>query len=117
MEAMTAKRRYNLQTWGAIISECKNSGMTIKDWCSENSIQSSRFYYWQKQLRVELSSSLELSQPEHLSTNFVEVKERLTSGSTTKPDMVLAMGEIRLEINNSVSPSILGEVLKVIAHA
>lgn len=116
MEAMTAKRQYNLQSWTAIISECKNSGMTIKDWCLENHIQPARFYYWQKQIREQLSSSLPLGQPNENNLNFIEVKDKFSTPMTTKADMVLSMGDIRLEINNSASTTLLAEVLQVITH-
>jgi hypothetical protein len=116
MEAITVKRQYNLQTWTPIISECKNSGMTIKDWCNQNDIRPAKFYYWQKQIREELSSSLQLSQTNEHNLNFVEVKEKLIPPLTSKADMVLAIGGVRLEINNSASPTLLTQVLKVIAH-
>lgn len=57
MNELTVKRQYNLQTWTNIISECTNSGMTIKDWCASNDIQPARFYYWKKQIQEELAKS------------------------------------------------------------
>lgn len=38
MNARELKHQHLLNTWTPIIHECKNSGMTVKDWCLENDV-------------------------------------------------------------------------------
>lgn len=118
MQAMTAKRQYNLQSWSSIIRECKNSGIYVKDWCAEHDVNVQQFYYWQRQIREELSSSLESESSD--SVNFVRLDDNYPKGSnsySTKPDMALNMGNIQLEINNTASPKLIADILQVLAHA
>lgn len=117
MQAMTAKRQYNLQTWSSIIRECKSSGMYVKDWCLEHDVNVQQFYYWQRQIREALGSSLESENSD--SVNFVrlDTNNHNTNTPYSKPDMALNMGNIQLEINNTASPKLIADVLRVLTHA
>ncbi|MDD1826096.1 hypothetical protein LRP52_28375 [Photobacterium sp. ZSDE20] len=43
-------REDKMQLWQERLKQQKNSGMTIADWCEQNQITQSQFYYWQKKL-------------------------------------------------------------------
>ena len=36
--------------WAAWITECRNSGLSVRAWCSEHSICTQTYYKWQKRL-------------------------------------------------------------------
>ena len=44
--------------WLAMLNEQKQSGLTVKDWCSENGISENCFYYRQHRLRERIGSAL-----------------------------------------------------------
>lgn len=41
----------NLARWIQRITECKNSGLTTQEWCTENGIGIKRYYYWHSKIR------------------------------------------------------------------
>ena len=41
-------KELRLAQWAGIIKEQKQSGLTVKDWCSQNGITKDTYYYWQK---------------------------------------------------------------------
>lgn len=47
-------REYNesihLSEWTKMVGECRNSGKTVKAWCSENGISAKTYYYRQKKV-------------------------------------------------------------------
>ena len=49
-DLQTLNTNQALQEWSARIKECRNSGMTVRNWCSEQGIRTQTFYYWQKKL-------------------------------------------------------------------
>ena len=61
MARRLAIRKKQLETWTAIIQECRNSGMKTKDWLAENNISKDQYYYWFKQLRLTVVGTLLLS--------------------------------------------------------
>jgi putative transposase len=77
MSIKDSTREYRLSGWLPIIKECRNSGMSVKNWCEQNNVNEKRFYYWQRKLREPSmilkvgNVSLELSetfQPELLAS-------------------------------------------------
>ena len=46
----------NLQhhSWALMVQEQSRSGLSIRDWCSQNNISTKTFYYRRKQIRSEL---------------------------------------------------------------
>ena len=49
-ELQTRNTQNKLALWAGRISECRNSGQNIKDWCKENGICEQTYYRWQKRL-------------------------------------------------------------------
>lgn len=47
-----------LAQWADIIKEQKQSGLTVKDWCSQNGITKDAYYYWQHKLRKEVYEAI-----------------------------------------------------------
>ena len=38
----------NLSKWTALLHEQRQSGLTIKDWCSQNNVSIYAFFYWKR---------------------------------------------------------------------
>ncbi|MGO5115116.1 IS66 family insertion sequence element accessory protein TnpA [Candidatus Avoscillospira sp. LCP25S3_F1] len=36
--------------WIQIVSECRDSGMSIRQWCQEHSVNISPYYKWQRKV-------------------------------------------------------------------
>lgn len=36
--------------WAEIITQCRNSGMSVKNWCEQEGIKLKTYYYWQRKL-------------------------------------------------------------------
>ena len=41
----------NLELWQERISKCRNSGMTVAEWCTKEGISDKTYYYWLRKLR------------------------------------------------------------------
>lgn len=52
MERSLQKVNYNNQLleWSRRVEGCRNSGLTVKEWCKENKIAVSMYYLWQKRV-------------------------------------------------------------------
>ena len=41
----------NLELWQERIRECRNSGMTVTDWCAKEGLSDKTYYYWLRKLK------------------------------------------------------------------
>ena len=39
-----------LSEWAQLVSRCRGSGMTVRQWCEENGISISSYYKWQRKV-------------------------------------------------------------------
>ena len=70
------------QIWAERISECRSSGLTVKDWCERAGLSCKTYYYWQHKLYQVMSQR----------SSFVEI-----SGSRYVPSAEITA---RLRIDN-----------------
>ena len=64
-ELQQLNEQNKLAMWAGRISECRNSGLTVKRWCKENGVGEQTYYKWQKRV-------FSLSKAQH-ETQFAEV--------------------------------------------
>lgn len=121
MDTRKVKHQYLISKWTPIIKECHTSGMTIKAWCHENKVDQKQFFYWQRKVREEICTSIETPIKEQ-PTVFVPLQiqdydKKALQTVPFRPDLVISIGDYRLELANQINPELLETVLKVIHHA
>ena len=61
MRVSDVKREYQLQEWSGMLRECKESGLTVKNWCADTE---HAYYYRLRKLRQAACDALQQAQPE-----------------------------------------------------
>ena len=51
-------RQATLTKWSTIFQEQQSSGLTIKEWCSQNDVSVHSFYYWKRAAKEEYLKSV-----------------------------------------------------------
>ena len=80
LQAFNGKNK--LAEWAERISECRNSGQSVRIWCQENGIREQTYYRWQKRL-FEMTKAeqevqfAEVTQPQSIQPGNVAVTIRL----------------------------------------
>lgn len=113
-----------LETWTAIIQECRNSGMKTKDWLAENNISKDQYYYWFKQLRLAacMQSSgpqpelpVESGKPQIVKLECADYQNNLDSCSSSK--IRIDRGSIHVEIAGGAAPAVIRSIMEVLVDA
>ena len=87
--------------WAERIACCRNSGLSVKDWCKQEGLSENAYFYWQRKVRQESRSD---------ETQFVEV----TSGRHQKPKVaatIQAKG-IHIEIHTGADQETISALLQ-----
>jgi transposase-like protein len=119
MDTRKVKHQYHLSKWTPLVRECCTSGMTVKAWCLENNVNEKQFFYWQRKVREELCTSVqapEKEQPTVFAQLPIQTNKEIPQSDLFKPDLVISIGDYRLELSDKTSPELLEAVLKVIHH-
>ena len=114
-----AKHESLLKLWRQRILECRNSGMTVVDWCEQNQIGIKSYYYWLKRVwDRETNSMIPDDRVEAPATpQFAQVHLSDCSGSTIDADLVIRHDSWILEVKNSASPALLAQILQMVMRS
>ncbi|MBU5426222.1 hypothetical protein KQI41_18005 [Tissierella pigra] len=111
----TTKHEILRSQWIEIIKKHSQSGRSISQWCGENDISKSKFYYWQRVIREESlikAGTLAVTGK----TQFVEVKPSITEFKPNNQGTcaILRSNGNEIEVLNGADPNTLGELLNLI---
>lgn len=121
MRLSEAETQLQLQKWTTLIQEYMSSGMKLKDWLYENNISKDQYYYWHRKLKMEAIKCnmptfidvTEVSQPPAV----VEPKNlSVAHEDKTEPAAVIRFQNCSIEINNTASSEIIGNLVKAMAY-
>ena len=113
-----------LEQWTKLVQCCADSGLTKKEWCSQNNIKLKTYYYWQRRVRnhaLMLKTAVPASE-----TAFTEIKLRGTVPADTasskdipdfRADVVIRSRTLTIEISNTASDRLLSVIGKVAVYA
>lgn len=112
--------KYSLQQKLDMIMECRSSGLTDHQWCEQNGIGNSTFYYWINQLKetgavIPPRSTCETITPalkqDVVRVDIVQSEDRISSTSETEcccnNVVEIAIGKAVIKISNEISKDLL----------
>ncbi len=114
------------KTWIKNISDRNASGLSIKNWCFQNGINETSYYYWLKKIRCEIIETSQAGEENNLT--FVPMLSRASDGLTYQSksnqnkitsdyDMTITVGNMTIGFGNHASPELILNVLKVLKDA
>jgi len=107
--------------WMEIITTCRRSGLTDRQWCLENGIPTSTFYYHQNRIRQETcslpASSMKNTAPVIQDIVQLKVKdEQYPQPPGISPGITLDIHGIKIEIANRADPIIITATLQTLVN-
>ena len=84
------------QNWETMISECQQSGLSVKEWCNQNGINTSTYYSRLRKLREKVCSEI------------IPIEAPMTE---TISEIKITSGEIAISLPSNISQETLTKVL------
>ena len=107
----------NDEHWLKLITQCRSSGLTDRQWCIENGIPISTFYYHVRTLRKKACEVPEAVDAATQKQEVVQIPlwemEQHTSDTVTShmPSICLEMQGIRIEIHEQAGADVIRNTL------
>ena len=122
MNAKQVLHQEKLNKWVATFHEQRESGLTVRDWCSQNSVSPYAFFYWKRMAKeAYVQAMIPKSQPlssddsteSHELYNLRELSSPQPSPSSS---VTLSLPGVRIEFDESASDERILQVLKAVRH-
>lgn len=122
MNAKQVLHQEKLNKWITTFHEQRESGLTVRDWCSQNSVSPYAFFYWKRMTKeAYVRSMIPKSQP--LSSDdptesheLYNLRELSSPHPSPSASVTLSLPGVRIEFDESVSNERILQVLKAVRH-
>lgn len=115
-EARAVKKQLSMQYWTSIFADRKSSGLNIDEYCKINNISRNSYFYWLRQIRENVASSIE---PAEISLPIPAAAgtlvELVPSQSSLKPAVVSSVPQISVspDTDETINISVNGVTIPV----
>ena len=101
MNVTEIKTQMHMQEWAKLIDARQDSGLTIKQWCHQNNVSETQYYYYLKKLRLASCEALPEKQQE--GAQFALVPKQARSNP-----FIAGTSSIRITLSNAWLRSVMG---------
>ncbi len=105
-DVLAVRNEFRLQNWMEIIRECEESGLSIREFCSQRGISEKTYYYWLRKVRAAAATVLE--------PQLVRVDNPTMSG--TEQLIEIRYGKTELRLPEDVDLKALAAFLNALRH-
>ncbi len=95
-----------LMEWSRQVEACRNSGMTVHQWCKENGVPTSTYYGWQRKVFAAVTQAQEVC--------FAEVPVEERKQNVGGMVAAIAVGKHRIEVYSGADSDTLQEIIKAV---
>ena len=107
--SLEIRTKVRMAQWQSIIKECKESDMTVAEFCEDRNISWHAYYYWLRKNREYIT------QPKTTETEFVQLPSPTEVAAPTNPGTItIHIGGVAVEVEGNVNRASLKNVLKVL---
>ena len=129
---MKAQRR-TVDEQYQLIMECRSSGLSDYQWCTEHNINPGTFYNWVKRLRKKACYDIPAATgrgdykpalkqdvvkleviPDHQGVLIPSARSTMRPVEEPSPAIEIMFGNISIKISNDVDPKLLSQILKTV---
>ena len=101
-EIAIVKKEIMEKEWAEQIQCCRESGLTVSEWCRENNINLKTYYYHLRKIRKKLC--------EQIAVPVMTVED-------TNPTVKLRIADVTAEITDSTSEQLITMIIRAIRNA
>jgi len=141
MYAIQMKHATNLEVWKQRIMACRTSGLSVREWCSQNAWSTSTYYRWEREAFGNLEKEpgnpgdrctavapvsrqalveLPISGPSAPASPVAETEapaKETASDQVFRPVAILRVGDTELSLTNEVSHKLMRQIKELLSHA
>lgn len=105
-QELTQNEKYKY--WYLKIKECKESNLSVQEFCKNNNINQSTYYKYQQKIKAILCNKIDNENTQKREVAFIPVKNQTGNGDK----IIIMKGSIKIEIDHNTPFSSIEPLLK-----
>lgn len=103
------------EKWLNLITECKDSGMTVTDYCQMHNVSDKTYYYYNRKFKLMFEKQAEQHSMQ-IRPQFEELKLPAQRNSENI-GVRLTVGKVNVEINENISDEFILRLVRILNNA
>lgn len=108
-EMMAVRSEYRLQQWAQVVEQCRESGLSNREFCRKNGISEKTYYYWLRRLRE--ATAKQIQNPTLVQ---LDAEPKAAVESSTVGMIHLWVKEAEMTIPSGVDPATIQAVIRAL---
>ena len=104
-ELQVYNEQNNLAQWAQTVAQCRDSGLSVRQWCQEHGVNVSSYYKWQRKVYAAVQAQQE--------SRFVEVTP-VQPVAVSSVAVTIRIAGAEAEIHNGADAATVETVLRVL---
>ena len=118
MKVTNLKTQMHMQEWAKLIDARQESGLGIKQWCQQNNLPESQYYYYLKKLRLAACESLPLERRGESQFALVPNQARVSNPTVTRcSNIKITLSNAVIEIGGGATEAQVKFIMEVLLNA
>lgn len=118
MNVTDIKAQMHMQEWAKLIEARQASGLSIKNWCQQNNLPESQYYYYLKKLRLAACESLSGESRDGSQFALVPSHARVSNTVATRSNNIkITLSNAVVEIGEGADEAQVKFTLEVLLNA
>jgi len=101
-DLQSLNKENRLAVWTAKVKACRESGLTVKEWCSANEIAEATYYGWQRKVFSEFQKE----------TTFVDITP--VRSKRNEPAATIRIGRSEADIYSNADASLISAICQAL---
>lgn len=117
-EVVKARQCFQEREWIEIFKARKACRKTVTQFCKDENITESKYYYWLKKIRVQALTRTDIPERQQIvPIQLASDTAAATSAVNGQSDICIRIGEISIEIREGVSSGTIRDVLSAVRQS
>lgn len=117
MNTNAMAKQYQLKQWEQTISECRSSGISVKEWCKQNNLTKANYYYRLRRVREAMLMITEQTQIVEVPQDIYTPKISTTLHAPANQGLSIVIGNATVCVESDTPAELLSTVLGVMNYA
>ena len=121
LDTTEAATQYRIRKWINIFADCKQSGMTVQQYCDANHLSRDSYYYWHKKVRALTMEQMApaivpigSAAPDTPDQKNVPAIPAVTENAFLPATLTLQVGDVSLQVNEATPDTLLRRTLRIL---
>ena len=114
MDVAKLSQDVKMQQWAIMIKTCRESGLSVREWCRQNNISEQSYYYWLKKIRKTVIEQSPVQEEASITkTSFIPIEYNHSVSEEKKVSkIIIKKDDIHIDVPETIAEDLMINIVR-----